>query len=68
MTFSNTRIAATGSGMEVRLLLLVLDGEAVEVLLVEVGGDDFLSAAGKGGNGGKGTDDCGELLDEDLDR
>lgn len=51
--------------MEVRLLLLILDGEAVEV--VEVGGDD-LSAAGKGGNGGKGTDDCGELLDEDLDR
>ncbi len=50
--------------MEVRLLLLVLDGEAVEV--VEVGGDD--SSAGKGGNGGKGTDDCGELLDEDLDR
>lgn len=66
MTFSNTRIAATGSGMEVRLLLLVLDGEEDEVL-VEVGGDD-LSAAGKGGNGGKGTDDCGELLDEDLDR
>lgn len=52
--------------MEVRLLLLVLDGEEDEVL-VEVGGDD-LSAAGKGGNGGKGTDDCGELLDEDLDR
>lgn len=51
--------------MEVRLLLLVLDGEEDEVL-VEVGGDD-LSAAGKG-NGGKGTDDCGELLDEDLDR
>jgi hypothetical protein len=55
MTFSNTRIAATGSGMEVRLLLLVLDGEEDEVLLVEVGGD--LSSAGKGGNGGKGTDD-----------
>ena len=66
MTFSNTRIAATGSGMEVRLLLFVLDGEEDEVL-VEVGGDD-LSAAGKGGNGGKGTDDCGELLDEVLDR
>ena len=65
MTFSNTRIAATGSGMEVRLLLLVLDGEEDEVL-VEVGGDDL--SAGKGGNGGKGTDDCGELLDEDLDR
>ena len=42
--------------MEVRLLLLVLDGEEDEVLLVEVGGSD-LSAAGKGGNGGKGTDD-----------
>ena len=50
--------------MEVRLLLLVLDGEEDEV---EVEGGD-LSAAGKGGNGGKGTDDCGELLDEDLDR
>jgi hypothetical protein len=67
MTFSNTRIAATGSGMEVRLLLLVLDGEEDEILLAEVGGG-VLSAAGKGGNGGKGTDDCGELLDEDLDR
>jgi hypothetical protein len=55
MTFSNTRIAATGSGMEVRLLLLVLDGEEDEVL-VEVGGGD-LSSAGKGGNEGKGTDD-----------
>lgn len=56
--------------MEVRLLLLVLDGEEDEVVLVEVdGGDNDLSAVGKGGNGGKGTDDCGgQLLDEDLDR
>lgn len=52
--------------MEVRLLLLVLDGEEDEVLVEVEGGD--LSAAGKGGNGGKGTDDCDELLDEDLDR
>lgn len=55
--------------MEVRLLLLVLDGEEDEVVLVEVdGGDNDLSAVGKGGNGGNGTDDCGQLLDEDLDR
>lgn len=38
MTFSNTRMAATGSGMEERLLFLVADDDDGGSLSVEEGG------------------------------